>query len=66
MKELDHLLDQFISQHGPTLDQSEAELFENLLAMEDDRLWACLLRQETTQDKAMDSLLEKIRVPSKS
>lgn len=61
MKELDHLLDRFVVRHAEELDDTQAALFEKLLDMEDDRLWSCLFRQETTQDKAMDSLIEQIR-----
>lgn len=61
MKELDHVLDRFVTRNAANLDEAQAALFETLLEMEDDRLWSCLFRQQSTQDKAMDSLIEQIR-----
>lgn len=48
MKELDVLLERFISDQAATLEQGGWPELERLLALEDDQLWDCVQRPEST------------------
>ncbi len=61
MKELDLLLDAFITRNAAALDRGEWPEFETLLATEDDVLWDWFQDPELARPKALRELVHEIR-----
>jgi len=61
MKELDLLLERFIDRHSDALSAGQWPELENLLELEDDRLWDWLQNPAAPDASAYRELLEWIR-----
>ncbi len=61
MKELDLLLDAYITRHAVALDRGEWPELESLLATEDDVLWDWFQDPDLAQPEALRKLVLEIR-----
>ncbi len=62
MLELDQLLQRFVDQRYERMDESSLQSLLDLLALEDDALWAVLTgRDEKNLDSRMKTIIEQIR-----
>lgn len=61
MKELDILLERFVSANESSLAAGAWPQFEELLALEDDQLWDCMRQSGADHETAFDSLVTAIR-----
>lgn len=61
MKELDILLEPFVTQHADAIAQGEWPELEALLDSEDDMLWEWMQNPSTAMNPAFRSILEQIR-----
>jgi antitoxin CptB len=62
MRELDQLLERWLDTQWRQSSAGERETFLRLLDSEDDRLWRWFLGHETSEDAALQQLVERIRV----
>jgi antitoxin CptB len=61
MRELDQLMERYLTQRWLEADSTERAVFDRLLACEDDRLWRWFLGYETAEDADLHALVERIR-----
>ena len=61
MRELDQLLERYLSKGWPTADAAEREAFVRLLDCEDPMLWPWFVGRERPDDVALDALVQRIR-----
>jgi antitoxin CptB len=60
MRELDQLLERYVTERYPLADAAERSAFERALELADPQLWAYLLRQEQPDDPALRHVIEQI------
>ena len=61
MRELDAILESFISESGDSLNASKTEAFSQLLDCEDDQLWDWLSGRITCADPQLIEIINDIR-----
>ena len=61
MKELDILLERFVTSNADALVAGEWPEFEELLALEDDRLWVSMLQPEEPEFSDFRKIITAIR-----
>jgi antitoxin CptB len=60
MRELDTLLERYMTDRYPIADAAERQAFEHALDLADPQLWAYVLRQEFPDDPALRHVIEQI------
>jgi len=60
MLELDLILRAFLDKNCLTLSLDDQELFEQLLTYSDQALYACLIKRQPIENKAMQALIERV------
>ena len=63
MRELDTLLERYVTDRYPLAGVAERQAFERALDLADPQLWAYVLRQELPDDPALRHVIEQIASP---